>query len=1391
MDINMLFPFVPVDRRHALYQGTPLPDRTHGAALFADISGFTPLTAALAAELGRQRGAEVVLDYLNPIYEALIAELHTYHGSVIGFAGDSITCWIAEEAEKTAEERPALQFASLSAVTCAFAMQNIMARMGHVRTPGGKEIVLSIKIAVAAGPARRFLVGHPRYQLFEALAGATLERMAAAEHQAEKGDVMVSAEVAEILEGALTIAEWRTEEETGRPFARVSGLLSLAPRHPWSQLPAGALSPEELQPWLATAVIERLRSGAIYLAELRPVTSLFLKFGGVDYDGDDAAGYKLDAFIRWVQEILDRYGGTMRQLTIGDKGSNLLAVFGAPVAHDDDNARAIAAALELRTPSGELSFITPPQIGVSQGLVWAGACGGRLRCIYTVMGDEVNMAARLMSRATPGQVLVNQSVADDTARSYVVESLGAIQLKGRIEPLAVSAVTGKRQARLSALFNTPLVGREDFIAGMHTLLQARGQILRLEGPAGVGKSHLAAVFAEQVAASGWQVAMGLCQSISQGAAYTSWRQLLVALLGLSDTATPETQAAQVVERLTEVNPAWEVRLPLLSDLLDLPLPDNEMTAALDPRLRQQALFAVVTEILRTWAEQQPLLLILEDIHWMDEASAALTVAIARALYGSPAALLLVQRPPLEEQRILPELEPLSTHHHLLLGDLSPEGVGALVRNRLGGDVGQLALDLIFAQAQGNPFFTEELVDALREAGYLVHNEAKGKWQLSEPAFAALLDANCITKGEGIWQMVENPPLSAVALDIPDSVHGTVLARMDRLPEDHKLTLKVASVIGRTFRLATLQAVHPASPPREGLREQIEAMGQRDFVRLEAALEEDPIFIFKHNTTQEVAYDTLLYSQRQQLHAAVGVWYERTYGEERPLEALTLDSPLAAHYPLLAHHWRNAEQPVRERVYAGLAGEQAAKQYANESALRYFTRALELTPEVQPTARYRLLLGREGVYDVMGQREPQAQDVTALHALAAQLGDSGKQADVALREANYARFTGDYPTALAAAQAALSHAQVAGDLTTQARSYHEWGRLLWQQGQYDDSRTRLSEALALARATGDQLQEARSFYDIATAYYEQSDYAEAETCYQQALPLYQRVGYRRGEIDCRMMFGSIHYQTGQYIAAQQDYEEALAVARTIGWRLAEAFLLGNLGNNYFDMGDYLQSEHYHLQALAICRETGNRLREAMSLDTLGLVYYAFERGEEAQAHYQQALAIQRDMGARRDEAYTLHHLGLALENVKDYEQAHQIFTQARRIRQELEQIALTMDDLAGSMRVAAAMGKGEVARAYVEEILTWLADHSPDGIEFPVLVYLSCYQVLAATSAGPEDIQRARAVLEAGHALLQQRAGQIQDEVIRRQFLEQVPFNRALLEAWEAQRCLQGQAAVEK
>lgn len=1365
--MEFLSVYLPVDRRHALTKGEALPDRAYGTALFADISGFTPLTAALAEELGRQRGAEEVLNYINPIYEAIIGELHRHRGSVIGFAGDSITCWLDGDDGRRG-------------VACALNMQEIMARFATITTPAETEVALSIKVAVAAGPARRFLAGNPQYHNFEALAGATLERMAAAEHQAGKGDVVVSQEVVDNLGEALVVSEWRYEEDTGQPFAVVTGLTLPVETNPWPTLAPDALAAEQMRPWIDVPVYERLMSGATYVAELRPVTSLFVKFSGIDYDGDDGAGNKLDAYIRWVQSILARYEGYMLQLTIGDKGSNLLAVFGAPVAHDDDDARAVTAALDLQAMPPELDFLAPPRIGVSRGLAWAGACGGRLRCIYSVMGDEVNMAARLMGKAAPGQVLVNQHVADATARRHRYNYLGEIPVKGKTEPLPVSEAMGRQTGsaqQLAALFADPLVGREDVLDEMGGWLamtqNGQGQVVRLEGGAGVGKSHLAAVFAEQAAAQDWQVVLGACQSITQGTTYAPWRQLLSALLELPADAFTAAQVEHVTTTLGQANPEWEPRLPLLGDLLGLSIPDTQTTATLEPQLRQQALFALVAEIAQVWASRRPLLLYLEDVHWLDEASADLAVAVARAISRVPALLLVVQRPPLQaDQPILPELAHLSHHHHVQLGDLAPEGVAALVKNRLQGPASPLVQALILAQAQGNPFFTEELVDTLRETGYIRRTDG-AEWVLSGEAFDALLDGNCLVKVEGEWQMVDNPPLSAVKLDIPDSVYGTVLARMDRLPEAYKLTLKVASVIGRTFSLVTLGDVHPAHPGAATLRCQIEEMGARDFVHLEAATPE-PVYIFKHNTTQEVAYGTLLFAQRQQLHTAVAEWHERVYGGDTPLAELTLDSALAAHYPVLVHHWHHAEQGERERVYAGLAGEQAAKRYANESAVRYFGRALDLTPETDLEGRYKLLLGREGANDILGKREMQARDLAAMNTLVLMLNDPRKSAVFELRTATYADLVNDYPAALAAVQRAVSWTVQAGDPLVEAKSYHQWGRILWKQGDYAAAQERLNHSLALTQENDDKLQEARSLYDMGIIHREQANHTPAQTCFRQAQALYHTVNYQPGEIQSLLMFGTICDELGDYTAARTFAEQALALSRAIGWRSSEAHILSHLGNNAFNMGDYHLASDHHRQVLVVSQETGNRRMEAISLDTLSLVAHSLGDQAEARTFGEQALAIQEEIGDRRSQGYTLNHLGLAFAGAGDLDAAQDAFSQALRLRRELGQEVLTMDDLAGLARVALDRGEVSQALARVEEILAWLGENSADGIEFPVLVYLTCYQVLRTAADG----RRAKTVLEEGSTLLQERANRIQDDAQRKQFLENVPFNRDLLVAYQ-------------
>src|SRR5581483_3768743 len=297
--------YLPQDRRAALAGRAALPEHTAGAALLADISGFTPLTEALTLALGPRHGIEELTIQINRVYDALIAQVERYGGSVVGFAGDAITCWFEDQPSSapTAAQR---------AVACALAMQGTMGTFATLQLPGGGLTAVSLKVAVAAGTARRFSVGDPAIQLIDSLVGSTMTRSAIGEHLAEKGEVLVDASTADLLGDALRVIEWR-DDGTGAQYGVVGSLLVAAPEAPWG--PA-ALAAEQARPWLLPPVYERLREGlGEFLTELRPVVALFLRFDGFDYDADPAVGQQLDLFIRRVQYVLARYGGTLLQLT--------------------------------------------------------------------------------------------------------------------------------------------------------------------------------------------------------------------------------------------------------------------------------------------------------------------------------------------------------------------------------------------------------------------------------------------------------------------------------------------------------------------------------------------------------------------------------------------------------------------------------------------------------------------------------------------------------------------------------------------------------------------------------------------------------------------------------------------------------------------------------------------------------------------------------------------------------------------------------------------------------------------------------------------------------------------------------------------------------------------
>ena len=442
-------PYLSPDRLQALAAGLNLPFTADGSVLFADISGFTSVTERLRSSLGVRRGAEELTAHLNRVYEALIAEVEQYGGSIIGFAGDAITCWFGG------------QSTALRAVACGVALFDAMRPVERITLPEGDTLQLGLKVVISSGETKRFVVGDPDIQLMDALAGATVTRLAVGEGLAEPGNLLADEATIQGLGDQARVQAWR--ESADARFA----LLEHFAHSPDVMLPpprAATLRPEQFRAWLLPAFARHMDAGlGEFQIELRPVTALFLRFSGIDYDTDSDAEAGLNRLVRLVQGIVHRYEGNVLQLTIGDKGSYLYAAFGTPVAHEDDTPRALNAALDIHAAVTELDDVGPVQIGISRGVMRAGAYGSSTRRTYGVHGDQTNLAARLMTEAEPGTILLSESLLRANLDDFTLERLPPIQVKGKANPIQVFRLTGRRERSFEARFyTTPLVGRDFF-----------------------------------------------------------------------------------------------------------------------------------------------------------------------------------------------------------------------------------------------------------------------------------------------------------------------------------------------------------------------------------------------------------------------------------------------------------------------------------------------------------------------------------------------------------------------------------------------------------------------------------------------------------------------------------------------------------------------------------------------------------------------------------------------------------------------------------------------------------------------------------------------------------------------------------------------------------------
>ena len=1111
--------YIAGDRRRAIAAGVDLPTRVRGAALFVDISGFTPLTEALATELGPRRGADELSAVLGRVFEALLSRLHDHGGDVIYFSGDAVTCWLDGDD-------------GLRAVACGLAMQEAMADVGEVRTPAGTAVRLAAKVAVAVGEASRFVVGDHRVQLIDVLAGRLVDHLAAAERLASTGTVTLD-------ESALDSLGDRVEAddvEAGRRAAgrRVAVLRRLTVERPapagWA--PPPGLPEDVVRQWLLPAVFERMSSGrGEFLAELRPAVPLFLAFAGIDYDEDADAHRKLDEFVMEAQRVVDAYGGSTLQLTLGDKGAYLYAVFGSPLAHEDDAARACAAALELRELEGRTAA-TDLRIGIATGRLRSGTYGHPARRTFCCLGDAVNVAARLMSAARPGEIIVDGRVHRAAEERFGWRPLPPLAVKGKKAAIEAHALEDVRAggtglaARLAIRFTEPMLGRSAELAAVTQVVEdvtaGAGRVLEIVAEAGLGKSRLVAEMVRVLTRSGVAVHAGESPSFGATTSYAAWRDVWWDLLGLAalDRTDLAGLTAALRARLDGVDPALAERLPLLGALLDLALPDTDLTAGFDAKLRKTSLEDLAVRVVTHRARTAPLALVVEDSHWMDPLSRDLLTVLAQAAATAPLLVVVAYRPAGAGEPGT-GLEVLAHRRSLELDALDDEVVGALVRSLVrsrrpdAGEVPDRLVARVVERSAGNPFFVEELVTYLLERtdGRLLAGDAD-------------------------------------AVEMPESLAALVLSRIDTLDEGPRTTAKVASVVGRSFTGNALHAVHPDLGEPPVVEANLGALREQDLVTLDDAATR--LHAFRHVIVRDVAYESMPHTVRTRLHERAGDHVSAT-------AAGAGDQLL----DLVAYHYSRGGDDTKKRTALLAAGRAAQGRYANATAIEHYRAVL---PLLTPAERGAVLVDLGTVLELTGAWDDAEAAYAQARDLAAQAEDApaSASADVALAEV--ARKQGRFADAAARLDEAEKAFAGLADEAGLGRVLHLRGTLAAQQGGYDEARGHYEASLALRRRLDDRAQAAALLSNLGIIAEYTGDYDAARDLNEQALALRTEIGERRAIGVSQNNLGMIALLQKDFVDARARFTETTRLALEVGDPWVLAIARNNLANALRGLGD---------------------------------------------------------------------------------------------------------------------------------------------------------------------------------------------------------------------------------
>ncbi|MBC8161399.1 MAG: AAA family ATPase [Roseiflexaceae bacterium] len=1169
------------------------------------------------AALQGPEATEGVGTALSEALAVIIDAIERCGGEVIAFGGETLTAIFA--ANQLGSDHAAL------AVHAALATQQ---QFSAARANPGHA--LQVRITVQAGSFFMVDAGdqHHRQLL---LMGRAVYRAMRDRDTTPIGAVSIISETGELVSGIDT-RQLNDHLQLVDRLTSQPALPSPAPVAMHERSLAGVIALLEqidrAQRYLPFQLPARLISLDTLGGEFRPVTAAVVSFNAyrrlidllevaalIEQDSTIVARV-VDSYFTATQAVIHRYGGWVAGLETSGSGDRLYTFFGAPVAHEDDPYRAVAAHLEMRAQASgvyatirslieEWTADRPQQslllrlaqpsgleyAGLASGILFAGMVGTQHRRAYSVIGQADVTAAQLMAAAEPGHLLLAASTQRAVRPLISADALPPVLIGRDNQMIEVFRLPGQHGPGETARVAT-LVGRQAQLAQLRAAADAAlaietttGQVVALLGEAGIGKTRLVEELWAQLRISHPHSLLlrVSCRSYEQERPHAAFIQLFRELFQITLDDDGEMQAYLLHHLLEALVPDWSRFSPLLGEMLGIPIPETQVTRALTPEQRSERLNDLAIETLLATANSQPIALAIEDTHWLDHSSAAMLHQLAERTQRVPMLLIMTSRP--AEDRATP-WQDLPDARIVSLTELDTAASDTLLAELFATPPPPELLPLL-ARAQGVPLYLEELVRYLIGKG-VIRRQPRGSWQLT-----SALDG----------------------LRIPAQVEQLIAAQLDRLSDSARQVAEVASVAGVQFVLPVVERIIGSDTLNTPLAE----LRQSGFLTTQISPAS-----FRHAITRDAVYGSLSLARRRLLHAQIGAAIEQLYAAN-----------LAEHHAALGDHFQRGELPDRAYPHVLAAARQAQARHANHEALALYTKALALAPWQQdevPPSPYLIAPLHEGFGDVL--------------ALTGSYSSARDQYGLLLT------LYDDAPR--------NNHAK--------AKLLRKVAGTFESQGNFDTALDRLTQALALiAQAAYDDtaLTHAEITSDIGWIHYRRGDIDQAKLFIEHAQFEIESAEITPQIARIYTRLGGIAWSQGDLATAQQYVEQSLAVSEQSGDLIEQARSLNNLSLLLDRKGEYRQAAAYGMRSIEQSKATGNRREIALSSLNVGWSLYNAGDAAQALALLTQAVAYAVQVRDSYHHMLALLNIAIITTELQRFDEAEQSMSQAKFIAEQLQ------------------------------------------------------------------------------------------------------------------------------